>query len=95
MDERVIVDAGTGERFLLPVDEETGRAAVCLVEPWACVEQSYASRERQTIQAGGRLLVVADAGWDVLGLADALRPEGDTRGVDALCHELLPGRGLF
>ena len=87
MDERVIIDAETGQRFLLPVDAETGRAAVCLVEPWACVEQSYASRERQTIRAGGRLLVVADAGWDVRGLAEALPLEGGPAAVTAVCAD--------
>lgn len=59
MDERVVVDA-SGERFLIPVSEQLAASAVALVEPWACVEDSYVNVERQTLKAGGRLLIVAD-----------------------------------
>ena len=58
VDERVAIDA-KGDRFLIPVSEEKSASAVALVEPWACVENSYVNRERQTIKAGGNLLVVA------------------------------------
>ncbi|HEY3285389.1 MAG TPA: alcohol dehydrogenase catalytic domain-containing protein, partial [Armatimonadota bacterium] len=67
MDERVIVDS-RGERMLLPVDESLSASAVALVEPWACVEDSYVTRERQAALNGGRLLVVADAGRELVGL---------------------------
>ncbi len=59
MDERVVIDK-SGERFLIPVNEELAASAVALVEPWACVEDSYVNIERQSIKAGGRLLIVAD-----------------------------------
>ncbi|HOC57467.1 MAG TPA: alcohol dehydrogenase catalytic domain-containing protein [Verrucomicrobiota bacterium] len=59
MDERVIIDPA-GERFLIPVSDQPAAAAVALVEPWACVEDSYVNVERQALKAGGRLLVVAD-----------------------------------
>ena len=59
MDERVVIDA-SGERFLIPVNEQLAASAVALVEPWACVEDSYVNVERQTLKAGGRLLIVAD-----------------------------------
>jgi len=59
MDERVVVDK-SGERYLIPVNEELSASAVALVEPWACVEDSYVNVERQTIKAGGKLLIVAD-----------------------------------
>jgi threonine dehydrogenase-like Zn-dependent dehydrogenase len=59
MDERVVIDR-SGERFLIPVSEELSASAVALVEPWACVEDSYVNIERQAIKAGGRLLIVAD-----------------------------------
>ncbi|MBV9124326.1 MAG: alcohol dehydrogenase catalytic domain-containing protein, partial [Planctomycetes bacterium] len=62
MDERVVLDPGSGERFLIPVPEDLSASAVALVEPWACVEDSYANVERQGIKAGGRLLVVSDSG---------------------------------
>jgi len=68
MDERVIMDPASGQRFLIPVPEELGSSAVCLVEPWACVEDSYVSPERQGPKAGGRMLVVAEAGRALLGL---------------------------
>ena len=59
MDERVVIDK-SGERFLIPVSEQLSASAVALVEPWACVEDSYVNIERQAIKAGGRLLIVAD-----------------------------------
>jgi threonine dehydrogenase-like Zn-dependent dehydrogenase len=60
MDERVVMDGDNGERFLIPVPEDLSASAIALVEPWACVEDSYANAERQTIKSGGRLLIVAD-----------------------------------
>jgi threonine dehydrogenase-like Zn-dependent dehydrogenase len=70
MDERVIIDPETKERFLIPVSEEPSASAVGLLEPWACVERAYATEERGTLAAGGRLLVVADAGHAIEGLAE-------------------------
>ena len=64
MDERVIIDK-SGERFLIPVNEQLAASAVALVEPWACVEDSYVNVERQTIKAGGKLVVVADNPADI------------------------------
>ena len=68
VDERVVIEPGTGERFLIPVDEEPSASAVALLEPWACVEASYTVRERGTLLPAGRLLVVADPGAAVRGL---------------------------
>jgi len=59
MDERVVVDSA-GEHYLIPVNEEISASALALVEPWACVEDSYVNLERHAIKAGGRLLVVAE-----------------------------------
>jgi L-sorbose 1-phosphate reductase len=59
VDERVAIDS-KGERFLIPVSEEKSASAIALVEPWACVEDSYVNRERQAVKAGGRLLIVAE-----------------------------------
>ncbi len=61
LDERVIMDPVTGERFLIPVSDGPSASAVALIEPWACVEAAYAWGERTTLKVGGRLLVVADA----------------------------------
>ena len=52
MDERVIIEPDTGERFLIPVDEAPSASAVALLEPWACVERAYATEERGTPDAG-------------------------------------------
>ena len=59
MDERVITSP-EGETMLIPASSELSAAAVALVEPWACVENSYRTRERQTLKAGGEMLVVAE-----------------------------------
>lgn len=69
LDERVIMDPATGERFLIPVSDGPSASAVALIEPWACVEAAYAWGERTTLKVGGQLLVVADA---VEGLDDLL-----------------------
>ena len=72
LDERMIVEPKTGERFLIPVGEEPSSSAVALVEPWACVEASYIYRERRGPLPAGRLLVVADAGHAVEGIAELI-----------------------
>jgi threonine dehydrogenase-like Zn-dependent dehydrogenase len=59
MDQRVITSP-QGESFLIPASEDLSAAAVALVEPWACVEDAYAVKERRTLKAGGQLAVVAD-----------------------------------
>lgn len=59
MDERIITSPA-GESMLIAVSEDLSCSAIALVEPWACVEDAYASRERLTIKAGGEMLVVAD-----------------------------------
>ncbi len=79
MDERVIIDPETDERFLIPVSEEPSASAVGLLEPWACVERAYATQERGTLKAGGRLLVVTDPGRAI-------------DGVDALISAAAPAR---
>jgi threonine dehydrogenase-like Zn-dependent dehydrogenase len=82
----MIIEPGTGERFLIPVDETPSGSAVALLEPWACVEASYACPERGTLAPGGRLLVVADEGHPVGGLA-ALLAQATPATVVAACAE--------
>ncbi|MCY3024084.1 MAG: alcohol dehydrogenase catalytic domain-containing protein [Planctomycetota bacterium] len=84
MDERVIMDRSTGKRFLIPVPERLSASAIALVEPWACVENSYATAQRQTLKARGKLLVVADAGHALEGLAEAVTA-GRPATVTSLC----------
>jgi len=59
MDERVITSPA-GESMLIPVSEKLSASAAALVEPWACVEDAYACRQRQTLKPGGRMLVFTD-----------------------------------
>lgn len=70
LDERVVVEK-SGRRLLIPAPEELSASAIALVEPWACVEDSYVNPERQTLKAGGTLLIVADGpapAFESLGL---------------------------
>jgi threonine dehydrogenase-like Zn-dependent dehydrogenase len=59
MDERIITSP-QGESMLLPVGEELSGSAVALVEPWACVEDAYVSKERTRLKKDGNMLIVAD-----------------------------------
>ena len=59
LDERVFTDPD-GESMLLGVSDELSASAAALAEPWACVEQAYASTERSKIKAGGDMLIVCD-----------------------------------
>lgn len=87
MDERVIMDPATGERFLIPVPENLSASAVALIEPWACVEDSYVTPERQTIKAGGKLAVVVDGGHTAEGLAESFSAKGKPAGISAVCAD--------
>jgi threonine dehydrogenase-like Zn-dependent dehydrogenase len=60
MDERVITSP-QGDSMLIPVSQNISASAVALVEPWACVEDAYASKEHTSVKAGGQMLVVAEA----------------------------------
>jgi len=81
MDERVIVDPVRDESFLIPVEKDISASAIALVEPWACVESSYITEERNTIKPGGKLLVVADAGRSIEGLVESFSPAGGPSSV--------------
>jgi threonine dehydrogenase-like Zn-dependent dehydrogenase len=59
MDERVITSP-KGESMLIPASEKLSAASIALVEPWACVEDSYAARDRRELKAGGAMLIAAD-----------------------------------
>jgi threonine dehydrogenase-like Zn-dependent dehydrogenase len=59
MDERVITPP-QGESMLIPVSRKLSASAAALVEPWACVENAYATAERQKLKPDSRMLIVAD-----------------------------------
>ena len=86
LDERMIVDPDSGERFLIPVGEKLSASALALVEPWACVEASYAYPERRGLRPHERLLVVAEPGHAIKGLdsvVEAARPSEIVALLDA------------
>ena len=87
MDERVIVDPERDESFLIPVEKELSASSVALVEPWACVESSYITEERNTILPSGNLLVVADSGQAIEGLEASFSADGKPGSMTALCAD--------
>lgn len=82
-DERVVVSPD-GDHFLMPAGEEQSASAVALVEPWACVEDSYVTSERNTIKAGGRLLVVVAEGRTAKGVEESFSPDGKPESVQTV-----------
>lgn len=76
VDERVVISPN-GDRFLIPVSEKRSASAVALVEPWACVEDSYVTEERSSIKANGRLLVIVDDGHEAIGLEESKSSLGE------------------
>ena len=83
LDERVVI-APNGERFLIPVGEERGASAIALVEPWACVEDSYVTVERNRIKANGRLAIVVADGREANGVKESYSPSGEPAEVRTL-----------
>lgn len=90
LDERVVIEPG-GDRFLIPAGEEKSASAVALVEPWACVEDSYVTRERNTIKAGGRSLVVVTEGRGAKGVTECFSPDGQPAEVQAVSPSEVAG----
>ena len=84
MDERVVIDPTHDERFLLPASEALSASAIALVEPWACVEDSYVTQERQTIKPDGSLLIVVEGDREIIGLAESFPAEGPPKSVTLL-----------
>ena len=75
MDERIITTPD-GESMLVPVSEDLSAAAVAMVEPWACVENGYATVERRSLSTTGRTLFVAERQPDVSMLSHFLNRFG-------------------
>jgi threonine dehydrogenase-like Zn-dependent dehydrogenase len=59
MDQRVITSPD-GRSLLIPASEDLSASAIALVEPWACVEDSYAAKQRNKIKIDGQTLIVTD-----------------------------------
>ena len=63
LDERIFTTPD-GDSFMIPASEDKSASAVALVEPWACVENAYASAERTSLSEGGKMLVLVDCDFD-------------------------------
>jgi threonine dehydrogenase-like Zn-dependent dehydrogenase len=85
MDERVITDPQRNESSLIPVEEQLSASSLALVEPWACVESSYTTQERNAILPGGKLLVAADDGRHIEGLRECFSSDGGPVLINACC----------
>ncbi|MCW5940653.1 MAG: alcohol dehydrogenase catalytic domain-containing protein [Fimbriimonadaceae bacterium] len=68
-DERVVGNPESEHGYLIPVPENLGASSLALVEPWACVENSYVTAERETILPRGRRLIVGRDADDIARLA--------------------------
>ena len=66
VDERVIT-APDGESMFIPAPEDLSASAIALCEPWACVEDAYAEKQRRSFKAGGKCLIVGDGQIEVSG----------------------------
>jgi len=75
MDERVIA-APDGRSMLIEADDRLSASAVALVEPWACVEDAYAVKERTTLKAGGAMLIVAEEAISEKNILNLFRAYG-------------------
>jgi len=75
LDERVVIEPNTGERYLIPAPEHLSASSIALCEPWGCVENAFASTNRRGMLPGGAALVMAGPGRDLGGLAAVLPTE--------------------
>lgn len=91
MDERIITSP-QGDSMLIPVSQELSASAVALIEPWACVENAYAAKDRRGIKKGGKMLIVSDNVVDnqaVDKLLNNYGKSGDVVTVDNIAVEKL------
>lgn len=64
LDERIVISPEGVSMLLSAPAGQRSAAAFALSEPWACGENAYQEVQRQSLKAGGRLLIVANACGD-------------------------------
>ena len=89
MDQRVITSP-EGDSMLIPASDQFSASAIALVEPWACVEDSYAVRERNQLTPRGRMLVVAEGSDQARMAEDFMRTVQGMSEVVWLSHAPTP-----
>ncbi|MHB0997750.1 MAG: alcohol dehydrogenase catalytic domain-containing protein [Armatimonadota bacterium] len=89
MDQRIITSP-EGESMLIPADEDVSASAIALVEPWACVENSYASCERTALKSGGNALVISDADIDAAVLNNLFSKYGSPSSITWISGKSAP-----
>ncbi len=87
LDERITVDPASNKSFLIPVGRGLSASAIAMVEPWACVESSYISKERKTILKGSNLLIAAEKGRQIRGVTESFSPDGKPVSITVVCVE--------
>ena len=80
MDQRVITTPD-GDSMLIPASDNLSASAIALVEPWACVEDAYSIKERQTLKSSGETLIIADVEYSAGVLKDFLSKFGNPASV--------------
>ena len=90
LDERVVIDE-SGDRFLIPVGEQKSASAVALVEPWACVEDSYVTKERNRLKPGGKTIVVVEESRQAIGVQESMSPAGEPAEVQHVAPQDVAG----
>ncbi len=63
LDERMYVSP-VGDSMLIPASKDFSASSIALVEPWACVEDSYVAVDRRSLKENGKVLVVVSSGAD-------------------------------
>ncbi len=59
LDERIVISPEGTSMLLSAPASQRAASAFALAEPWACGEDAYQEVQRQTLKAGGRLLIVS------------------------------------
>ena len=89
LDERVMTSPA-GEVMMLPASEALSASAIALIEPWACVEDAYATRERRGVKEEGGMLVVADEDVPINRFVGLLRAWGRPGHITWVCPRPVP-----